>query len=102
LEHIDEDRQAMSELFRVMKPGGKGIIQTPFKEGNIYENDTIVTREERKIHFGLEDHVRIYSVAGLCERLEQVGFLTKAISFQVEPPNFHGFRNETVIFIEKP
>ena len=38
LEHINKDLKAMSELFRILKPGGKVYIQTPFKEGVIYEN----------------------------------------------------------------
>ena len=65
LEHIENDGQAMKELFRVLKPGGVAIIQTPFKEGEIYENDKIISPEDRKIHFHQEDHVRIYSVEGL-------------------------------------
>jgi SAM-dependent methyltransferase len=101
LEHIKDDRKAMSELFRIMKPGGKGIIQTPFKDGEIHENDSISAEAERKIHFGQEDHVRVYSVSGLCERLEKAGFTTQSISYQDKQPNFHGFRNETVVFIEK-
>ncbi|WNH13018.1 class I SAM-dependent methyltransferase [Thalassobellus suaedae] len=74
LEHIIEDRKAMSELHRVLKPNGTIFIQTPFKEGVIYEDYSIITPEDRKIHFGQNDHVRIYSVAGLKERLENTGF----------------------------
>lgn len=29
LEHVDDDRQAMRELFRVMRPGGWGIMLSP-------------------------------------------------------------------------
>ena len=101
LEHIKDDKKAISELFRIMKHGGKGIIQTPFKDGETYENDLIKTEAERKIHFGQEDHVRVYSISGLCERLENVGFAIKYINYQDKQPNYYGFRNETVIFIEK-
>ena len=31
LEHIEDDRKAMSELYRVMKKGGWGILQVPMK-----------------------------------------------------------------------
>ena len=101
LEHIQNDTQAISELFRIMKPGGKGIIQTPFKEGGIYENDSIQTDKERKIHFGLEDHVRIYSVSGLCERLKDAGFTVSPVRFREKQPDFYGLIDETVIFVEK-
>ena len=81
LEHIEEDTLAMKELYRVLKPGGKAIIQTPFKKGDIYENAAVQSPEERKIHFGQEDHVRIYSVDGLESRLENVGFQVEVLTF---------------------
>jgi predicted SAM-dependent methyltransferase len=29
LEHVPEDRKAMQEIFRILKPGGWGLIQVP-------------------------------------------------------------------------
>jgi SAM-dependent methyltransferase len=101
LEHIENDVIAMKELFRVLKPGGTVIIQTPFKEGDIYENEAIKTPEARKIHFDQEDHVRIYSVEGLKKRLENTGFLLKVNTFKAD--DFYGLREgENVFFAEKP
>jgi len=74
LEHIENDTLAMSELYRVLKTSGKILIQTPFKEGEIYEHSKIISSKERLLHFGQEDHVRIYSVKGLKYRLENAGF----------------------------
>ena len=71
----------MQELFRVLKEGGKALIQTPFKEGEIYENDAIISPEDRLRHFGQEDHVRIYSVSGLKRRLEKAGFALEDRNF---------------------
>lgn len=103
LEHIDNDRKAMEELFRVLKKGGNCIIQTPFKEGDIYEDDTIQTPEERERHFGQIDHVRIYSIEGLKKRLENVGFKVNINSYSLEHDNLHGFNTEeTVLICEKP
>jgi len=34
LEHVQDDRKAMSELFRVLKPGGKAILQVPISKYN--------------------------------------------------------------------
>ncbi|MFO7657514.1 MAG: class I SAM-dependent methyltransferase [Bacteroidales bacterium] len=74
LEHVESDIQAMNELYRVLKKGGSAIIQTPFKEGEIFENPEINSETERLRHFGQEDHVRIYSAEGLKKRLISCGF----------------------------
>lgn len=75
LEHIVNDHQAMSELYRVMKPGGWGIFQVPisYQRQTTYEDVNIVTKEERKEKFGQYDHVRIYGL-DYYKRLEDVGF----------------------------
>ena len=102
LEHIDEDHKAMQELYRVLKPNGMCFIQTPFKEGEIYENPNITSPEERLQHFGQEDHVRYYSVSGLKSRLEEVGFRVETLHFQEEKDNFNGFNtNEFVLLAHK-
>lgn len=102
LEHIEDDIQAMSELFRVLKPEGTAIIQTPFKQGKTCEIEKNTTNEIRKNYFGQEDHVRIYSVEGLCQRLETVGFTTEIKNYKEEPQNYYGFSsNETIIFCRK-
>lgn len=100
LEHVEEDRKAMAELYRVLKPGGTVIIQTPFKDKDIYENPKIRTKEDRLKHFGQEDHVRIYSVDGLNDRLINAGFSTDIRKF--DGNKFLGFSaNEIVIFAKK-
>lgn len=100
LEHIPEDQKAMSELFRVLKKGGVALIQTPFKDGEIYENENIVSPEERLKHFGQDDHVRIYSVSGLENRLKKAGFMTEIRSFKGD--EYFGFKDhETLIICRK-
>ena len=102
LEHIEEDLKAMQELFRVLKPKGIAVIQTPFKEGDIYEDYTIKSPEERLAHFGQEDHVRVYSVKGLKERLSSCGFEVEVKNFP-EKDTFFGFTaNESILVITKP
>jgi predicted SAM-dependent methyltransferase len=103
LEHIENDTMAMEELLRILKQGGMCIIQTPFKVGEIYENDAIKTDEERLIHFGQEDHLRIYSVEGLMNRLRNAGFKTRLLEYNENKNNRNGYSiDEKIILAEKP
>jgi SAM-dependent methyltransferase len=102
LEHIIDDTTAMKELYRVMKLGAKALVQTPFKEGTTYEDFSIQSDEERLKHFGQEDHVRIYSVSGLKERLENCGFLVEVRGNFNDEKKYGLNPNEKVIVLTKP
>lgn len=82
LEHIPADKQAMKELYRVLKKGGTLIAQVPLDENreDTYENDAITDPKERSRIFGQYDHVRIYG-KDYYQRLNNVGFKTKGVSF---------------------
>ena len=98
LEHVLKDDLAISELYRVLKKDGICLIQTPFKEGNTYENLAIETPSDRLAHFGQEDHVRIYSVGGISEKLTAAGFNVKQRVFNTDPENRMGLSdNETIL-----
>lgn len=82
LEHITDDKKAMSELYRVLKPGGLGIFQIPqdLTRETTYEDFSITNPEERKKHFGQYDHVRIYG-KDYFNRLRNVGFTVNEIDY---------------------
>jgi len=102
LEHVINDLEAMSELYRVLKPNGVVYIQTPYKEGGIYEDFSITSPKEREIHFGQNDHVRIYSIEGLKARLERVGFNVDIESFNEDVDDLKlGFKSPETILIAK-
>lgn len=84
LEHISDDRQAMRELYRFLKPGGWGIIMVPIllTINHTYEDSTKITEAERMKHFGLEDHVRVYAKQDFVERLAVVGFRVKQLGIE--------------------
>ncbi len=77
LEHIPDDKKAMQELYRLVKPGGKVLLQTPFQEGATYEDPSITSEADREKHFGQKDHVRIYGFDDFLLRLQTVGFNVK-------------------------
>lgn len=99
LEHIEDDCTAMKELYRILKNGGSCIIQTPFKDGEIYEDDTIKMAEDRLKYFGREDHLRIYSVDGLKERLEHSGFEVKVNKFNEDKENLKGLSETEYVLL---
>lgn len=82
LEHVDDDRKAMQELFRVMKPGGFGIFQVPIDLSleHTLEDKSINTPELREQHYGQRDHVRQYG-ADYPQRLQEAGFLVTLEDF---------------------
>lgn len=73
MEHIPDDRRAMAELFRVLKPGGWAIIQTPIGRAPTDEDPVLQTSGERMRRFGQRDHVRMYG-RDYRDRLASVGF----------------------------
>lgn len=96
LEHIEDDQKAMQELKRVLKPNGNCFIQTPFKNGAIYEDFSIKNPQKRLKAFGQEDHVRIYSEEGLLKRLQNNGLQTYCLHFN-ENKVPHGLLAESII-----
>lgn len=80
LEHIPNDRQAMSELFRVLKKGGTLIAQVPLEEERpaTFEDDSITDPKERSRIFGQYDHVRVYG-QDYYDRLGKIGFNVTAV-----------------------
>jgi len=85
LEHIPDDRKAMSELYRVLKKGGTLIAQVPLEEGRLksFEDDSITDKKKRTEIFGQYDHVRLYGM-DYYQRLESIGFQTEAVDFLKE------------------
>jgi SAM-dependent methyltransferase len=85
LEHIPDDHKAMTELYRVMRPGGWGIFQIPqdMDRATTFEDDSITDKKERAAIFGQYDHVRIYGL-DYFEKLASVGFKVDAVPFAAE------------------
>jgi len=91
----------MAELFRVLKPAGNMLLQTPFREGEIFEDPAITIADERMRYFGQKDHVRIYSVEGISERLKLAGFSVNVLHFNEQLLNREGFSEKEIVIICK-
>ncbi len=82
LEHIPNDTKAMQELYRILKPGGWGVLQIPqdLNRATTFEDNSITDKNERAKIFGQYDHVRIYG-RDYFEKLRTVGFTVEEVDF---------------------
>jgi SAM-dependent methyltransferase len=76
LEHVPDDRKALRELYRILKPGGKAILMVPIilSIDQIDEDPSVTNEAERWRRFGQDDHIRLYSKSGFLERVREAGF----------------------------
>jgi ubiquinone/menaquinone biosynthesis C-methylase UbiE len=78
LEHVPDDIQALSEIYRVLKKGGVAILMAPINLGLEKsfeaEKDKHYTVSERWKYFGQDDHERLYSKNDFIQRIKSVGF----------------------------
>ncbi|MBU4580790.1 radical SAM protein [Patescibacteria group bacterium] len=80
--YIEEDKKAMKELYRILKPKGFAILQEPvFRDKNkTFENFAITDPKERENIFGGFNHVRTYG-KDYISRLMNAGFKVKINNF---------------------
>jgi hypothetical protein len=82
MEHVEDDRQAMRELYRVMRRGGWGVILSPVEltRATTFEDDSITDEAERTRIFGQYDHRRVYG-RDYADRLREVGFEVEDLDY---------------------
>jgi SAM-dependent methyltransferase len=80
LEHVPDDRKALSEFYRVLKPGARAVLQTPFSRLLTYSfcDPAINTDALRTRFYFQEDHVRLYG-RDLFSRIEEAGLKVQTI-----------------------
>ena len=85
MEHVDNDIKAMSEIHRVLKPGGWAIIQSPqdYNRAETLEDPTITDPKERERIYWQDDHVRLFGL-DYGKRLEKAGFNVTEDKFVME------------------
>jgi SAM-dependent methyltransferase len=93
LEHVADDLKALSELRRVLKPGGLAILQTPFS--NVLEHTIsdpgVCTAEARLQLYGQEDHLRLYG-RDIFVRFASAGFSSRVVGHRETLPQIDSDR----------
>lgn len=104
LEHVEDDKKALRELYRILRPGWRGILVVPIilTIDEIDEDPSVTDPSERWRRFGQFDHVRVYSRQGFLSRVEQAGFTIH----QLDSEHFgkatfrkHGITDQSVLYI---
>ncbi len=108
LEHIPNDQKAMQELFRVLKPGGKALLQVPLdpKRNTTFEDNSITDKAERTKIFGQYDHVRVYGL-DYFDKLRKIGFEVNALQYgktltEKERNRYVVVKNEYIPLCKRP
>jgi hypothetical protein len=102
LEHIPDDRQAMRELFRLLKPGGLALLTVPVNTSRqtTYENPTITDSAERHAHFSAANHVRYYGL-DFSDRLAEAGFVVETFRLPPSEEVRYGLRRDEWLYVAR-
>jgi SAM-dependent methyltransferase len=106
LEHVDSDRKALEEIYRVMRHCGWGILLSPVDYGleSSYEDPTKTTPEERREAFGQPDHLRIFG-RDYADRLRAIGFEVEEIKatdfLSAEEITHYGIATDRIHLVRK-
>lgn len=79
MEHVPDDKKALSEFVRVLSSGGWAVFLVPIRMDQLTDEDLEVSDpKEREKRFGQHDHVRFYGW-DFEERLKEAGFQVKVV-----------------------
>lgn len=88
LEHVPDDRAAMREIARVLRPGGTAVLSVPQQDppADTDEDPSVISEEGRAARFGQKDHVRMYG-DDFPRRLEDAGLVVTTVDLSSFSPS---------------
>lgn len=101
LEHVD-DRKALRELHRILRPGGYAILSTPVIESwrSTFEDDSVRDPWLRDLYFGHPDHKRFFG-RDVRQRIADAGFtITEFVAMEPDVSRY-GLARGDVIFLAR-
>ncbi len=103
LEQVDDDRRALRQVYRVLRPGGYAILQVDVdrrRESTI--EDPRFSPEERAQHYGFADEVRLYGL-DYSDRLVAAGFAVELSDYvrQLDVTRYALDQNEVIYVCRK-
>ena len=104
---ISDDRRALGEFYRILRPGGWGILLSPVDRSRAatFEDDSITDPEERTRIFGQYDHRRIYG-RDYGGRLREAGFEVREIDyaarFSAEERRRYALPDDWIYVVRRP
>lgn len=104
LEHIPDAKMALSELFRVLSPGGQAILQVPISSINpkTLEDHSLSDPKERLLKFGQWDHVRLFGHEDYPKLLSETGFEVQLVPANPEFIRFGINTREVIYLVRRP
>ena len=111
LEHVEDDLQCIREMYRVLKPGGWAILQSPvdINRETTLQDPSITSEDDREKYYWQKDHVRLFGL-DYKDRIASAGFEVKVEDYigefsenQIDRYRFSSpMKDDSIYFCVKP
>ncbi len=93
LEHVENYQKALGEVFRILREDGLLILTVPtlYRYADTFEKERAETEMERILHYGQNDHLRIFG-ANFDRYVKNAGFSVEKITGESLPRKIRAVR----------